>query len=104
MMHRAQDALTHKMGRLPKESSLIEDALKEYLAKFELPLPQDTITALSQLFKIDCQLTSLADDTLIELNGDGTTDLIETDTMGAPPITTPLPHPPAGTSALVAAA
>lgn len=61
---------------------------------FEAPLPQDTIAALSQLFKTNCQLTSLADDALIELGGDDTTDLIETDITGAPPIMMPLPHTP----------
>lgn len=62
MMHQAQEALAHKMGTLPKDRSLTDDVLKEYFAAFEAPLPQDTIAALSQLFKMDCQLTSLADD------------------------------------------
>lgn len=54
-----------KMGTLPKECPLTEDALKEYIATFEAPIPQDTITALAQVFRTDCHLTSLADDALI---------------------------------------
>lgn len=81
------------MGTLPKDRSLTEDALKEYLAMFEAPLPQDTITALSQLFKTDCQLTPLADDALIELGGHCTSGLRRTDITGSPSDSTPPPPP-----------
>lgn len=41
---------------------------------------------------MDYQLTSLAVDNLIELNGDGSTDLLGTDTTGAPSIVTTYPY------------
>lgn len=37
MMHRAQEALAHKMGMLPIERTLTEDALKEYLTNVRSP-------------------------------------------------------------------
>lgn len=69
MLVRAQEALAHKLGTLPKDRPLTETALKDYLATFEAPLPEDTISALAQLFKVDCQLTQRADDALLELGG-----------------------------------
>lgn len=47
----------------------METVLKEYLATFEAPLPEDTISALAQHFKVDCQLTKQADDALAEIGG-----------------------------------
>lgn len=69
MLHRAQEALAHKLGTLPKDRPLTETALKDYLATFEAPLPEDTISALAQLFKVDCHLTQQADAALVEMGG-----------------------------------
>lgn len=69
MLQRAQEALAHKLGTLPKDCSLTETMLKEYLATFEAPLAEDTISALAQLFKVDCQLTKRADAALAEIGG-----------------------------------
>lgn len=48
--------------------------LKNYIATFEAPLPQDTIVALSQLFELDYQLTSQVGDALAEIGGHCTSD------------------------------
>lgn len=105
MTHRAQEVLAHRMGMLRKVRSLIDDALKEYIAIFEAPLSQDSIAALSQPFKTECQLTSLVDDALNELGSHCTTNFDGIDTTGSPTATRPLlPHtfsPSSGT--LVAA-
>lgn len=39
MMHRAQEALAHKLGTLPKDQPLTDEVLKHYLATFKAPLP-----------------------------------------------------------------
>lgn len=69
MMVRAQEALARKLGSLPTNRSLTESALEEYIAAFDAPLPEDSISALAQLFKVDCQLTQQADDALAEMGG-----------------------------------
>lgn len=38
VMHRAQEALAHKLGTLPKDQPLMDDVLIEYLATFEAPI------------------------------------------------------------------
>lgn len=69
MLHRTQETLARKLGILPKDEALSEEALKEYLAMYNVPLPQDTIEALTHLFKLDYQLTTQADSALLELGG-----------------------------------
>ena len=85
MIHRAQEVLAQKMGTLPKDQPLTDEALKSYIATFEAPLPSDTIAALSQLFKIDCQLTSQADHALAELGGH-----FLQDSLGAKELSSPI--------------
>ena len=77
------------MGALPKDQPLTDDVLKHYIVTFEATLPQDKIAALSQLFKMDYQLTSLADEALAELGGHDLTDSQVTETT-----TATLPTPP----------
>lgn len=94
MLHRAQEALARKLGTLPKVQPLTDNTLKEYITTFEARLPQDTIATLSRLFKMDCQLTSLADEALAELRGHCLTDSQETKATA-----TTLPMPPQAPSA-----
>nr|CCI55297.1 PH01B001G05.20 [Phyllostachys edulis] len=47
MLQRAQEALAQKMGTLPTDQPLTEEALRDYLSSFDAPLPHDTIVALS---------------------------------------------------------
>lgn len=47
MMLRAQEALAHKLGTLPKDRLLTETALKDYLATFDAPFQK----TLSQLWR-----------------------------------------------------
>lgn len=66
MLHRAQETLAHKLGMLLKESSLNEVAIADYMHLFDGPLSQEAIAALSNLFKLDCNLTVQIDDALIK--------------------------------------
>lgn len=106
MIHRAQEVLARKLGSLPKDQPLTDEALKRYIATFEAPLPQDAIAALSHLFKLDCQLTSHADEALAVLGGHSMQDSQGSKDVGIP--TTPIPTSPQTTNeapgGLVAAA
>lgn len=106
VMQRAQETLAHKMGTLPQDQSHTDDALKDCLAMYEGPLPQDVTAALSRLCKLNCQLTAQVDDALVELGSQGALDL---DGMGGartPAAAAPLvaSTAPTGAVAIVATA
>lgn len=67
MLHRAQEALAHKLGTLPKESTF--DEAVYYKRLFDGPLSQEAIAALTSLFKLDYNLTAQMDDTQLNHGG-----------------------------------
>ena len=69
MLLRAQEALAHKLGTLPKDQPLTDAALKDYMDSFKAPLSPDSVAALSDLFRLDCHLTAAADEALANLGG-----------------------------------
>lgn len=103
MLHRAQETLARKMGSLLKDQFKAKDVLKDYLAMFTGPLPQEAIAALSQLFKLDCQLMTQADDALTALEVQDTPAPQERDSEGTPPAFPPSPALASPAGAIVVA-
>ncbi|KAF2909010.1 hypothetical protein DAI22_12g224300 [Oryza sativa Japonica Group] len=64
MSLRAQINLCQRMGLAPPEGALTEKAIADFKAMFNMPLPQDAIDALAQLFGLDKEDMKAADSAL----------------------------------------
>jgi hypothetical protein len=74
-MQRAQKNLCRKLGLLHDDLEPVENALQDYIAMFNCPLPMDTIAALTEIFNLDTEETNDADDALLRMVGEGVEEL-----------------------------
>ena len=74
-MQRAQKNLCRKLGLLHDDLEPVENALQDYIAMFNGPLPMDTIAALTEIFNLDTEETNDADDALLRMVGEGVEEL-----------------------------
>jgi hypothetical protein len=76
-MQRAQRNLCRKLRLLQDDLQPVEIALQEFVAMFNGPLPYQVIATLAEMFNLDDGLAMEINEALIDMAGDGVTDLQE---------------------------
>ena len=74
-IQRAQRNLCRKLGLLNDELLPIENALQEFLAMFQGPLPHYIVAALTAAFNLDVDGAEELDEALAAVAGDAIEDL-----------------------------
>ncbi|KAG2548724.1 hypothetical protein PVAP13_9KG227100 [Panicum virgatum] len=76
---RAQHNLCRKLGLTDDDYTPIEEVLREFMAMFRGPLPDNIVAALTTIFCLDDDDTDLLDEALLQHTGTAVAEINSTD-------------------------